>query len=351
MHSSDGRLHKSPVSRCESGDLGVNWLAWAKLVRLPNVPTAAADVLAGYFVARAIFPNDGSRYDLVILVIASCCLYMAGMIWNDWFDLEIDIRERPFRPLPSGAIGATQAFRMALALTMAGTFLPAFVGSAPTVIAMLLTTAILGYNMRFKHGRWSGPIVMGLCRSLNLLLGMAVSVSARTNGIGGFPSDRLPLEMAVLSVANGIYIAGVTWFARSEASESSKRQLVLASLQMGFGLSMHIASVVFLTSDAISPPFIFTIEPLLNEPQRSPGFVGYAYLTFAVILAWLLIWIIAAIRDPKPVRVQQAVKWSILSLILINAHSLLAVDMPWHALATAFLILPSILLGRWIYST
>src|SRR5262245_24632863 len=82
------------------------WLAYARLFRLPNVFTALADVAMGYFfIERAI-----ARLDVFLALLgASACLYTAGMVLNDVYDLEIDRRERPSRPLPSGRISATWA--------------------------------------------------------------------------------------------------------------------------------------------------------------------------------------------------------------------------------------------------
>ena len=36
------------------------------------------------------------------------CLYAAGMVLNDAFDAELDARERPERPIPSGRISRSR---------------------------------------------------------------------------------------------------------------------------------------------------------------------------------------------------------------------------------------------------
>src|SRR4051812_380657 len=76
-------------------------LPWLRLMRLPNVFTAVADVAMGYlFVQREV--TNGLV--LGCLIVASACLYTAGIILNDVFDHGIDAKERPFRPIPSGQI-------------------------------------------------------------------------------------------------------------------------------------------------------------------------------------------------------------------------------------------------------
>ena len=73
---------------------------YAQLVRLPNLPSALADVCLAAF-ALAAQPAVGRLVDgfpfgtFVLLLLSSACLYSSGMVWNDYFDLEQDRRERP----------------------------------------------------------------------------------------------------------------------------------------------------------------------------------------------------------------------------------------------------------------
>src|SRR6516162_8537732 len=90
---------------------------YAQLVRLPNLPTALADVCLGALAAQAL-PQRWLSF--VLLLLASACLYSAGMVWNDFFDLEQDKRERPFRPLPSGRISLRAASALGASLMIAG---------------------------------------------------------------------------------------------------------------------------------------------------------------------------------------------------------------------------------------
>ena len=69
-------------------------LAFLELLRLPNVFTAIADVVMGFLlVAWTVSGPDWPP--LVWAVAASTALYLAGMVLNDLFDLEVDRRERP----------------------------------------------------------------------------------------------------------------------------------------------------------------------------------------------------------------------------------------------------------------
>src|SRR5262249_12267147 len=92
-------------------------LAWLQLMRLPNVFTAMADVLMGFWLTHATLSPIGV---LLLLLAASSLLYVAGMVLNDVYDLEQDCRERPKRPLPSGRIPMRFAKGIGITMLAAG---------------------------------------------------------------------------------------------------------------------------------------------------------------------------------------------------------------------------------------
>src|SRR5439155_21318920 len=97
-------------------------LAFAQLLRIPNVFTAFADVALGGCVAAAVMPSQPAEFwgAYVVLALASGSLYLAGMVWNDVFDLAEDKKARAFRPLPSGRVGKGTAVALGVLLFAAG---------------------------------------------------------------------------------------------------------------------------------------------------------------------------------------------------------------------------------------
>ena len=90
---------------------------WLQLLRLPNVFTAVADVTMGYIVTQ----RDLEPYlQFGLLVAASCSLYLSGMVLNDVFDAEVDAREQPHRPIPSGRVSLFHAQRLGWGLWLIG---------------------------------------------------------------------------------------------------------------------------------------------------------------------------------------------------------------------------------------
>jgi 4-hydroxybenzoate polyprenyltransferase len=306
-------------------------LPWLRLMRLPNVFTAIADVAMGFlFVHRSI----GDLERLVCVVLASASLYTAGMVLNDVFDVKVDAKERPFRPLPSGQISLRSANILGWTLLVIGLGLGWLVGLLPGVavapawrsgvIASLLAVCIVAYDGFLKHTP-IGPLAMGSCRFLNVLLGM----SAGQPGIESLVLSFGPGELLV-AAGVGTYILGVTWFARSEAGQSRAPVLVAAMTIMASGVAMLGASALFVRLGI----------------QREIFWLLLALLAFTVLRRCG----VAAV-DPQPQRVQAAVKHSILSLIWLDAATAVAVAGPAYGVAIAALLLPALVLGWWVYST
>jgi 4-hydroxybenzoate polyprenyltransferase len=304
---------------------------------LPNVFTALADICLGALVTGALpaqLPAFGA------LLLASACLYCGGMVWNDYFDLEQDRRERPFRPLPSGKIALGAAVRLGLGLMAAGLLLAALADlrgesfrGLSLLIAVLLVLAIFLYDGWLKR-TWAGPLGMGACRSLNVLLGLSVAPA----WVGGWG--------IYLALVVGIYIVGVTWFARTEARESNAEELLVAAGVMLGGLLLALAL------PALGPRP--QVEDVSDSPPGPFTFIGLGHFLFPYLLVGLGFWVglpvYQAITYPQPARVQAAVKRAIFGLVLLDAVLATALA-GTPGLLILLLLLPSLYLGRWLYST
>jgi 4-hydroxybenzoate polyprenyltransferase len=292
-------------------------LPYAQLLRIPNVFTAFADILLGTLAAGTLLARP---FDSVLLMLASGCLYCGGMVWNDYFDFAEDKRDRPFRPLPSGKISRRTALQLGVALLSAGVVLTALAARTwmPALIAFALAGAILLYDGILKRTP-VGPIAMASCRFLNVLLGLSLS------NLSGMPWNvRLHLAGVV-----GLYIVGVTWFARNEAGRSDRFQLrsaaivILASLFLGLAIPVH----------------------------RDEGAVIVAYPYFLVVFGFLIgVPVLRAIGKPEPKHVQAAIKTCVLGLVALDAI-LATAFVGWWGLSMVLLLIPAIVIGKRVYST
>ena len=73
------------------------------MIRLPNLFTIPSNILVGY-ITLLNPPSIGFSLSLPLIIISSCLIYAAGIIFNDYFDIETDIREGRLRPLSSGSV-------------------------------------------------------------------------------------------------------------------------------------------------------------------------------------------------------------------------------------------------------
>ena len=315
-------------------------LAWLQLLRLPNVFTAMADVTMGF-----LFVNQGLAPVLVFLclLLASSLLYLAGMVLNDVYDVAVDLRERPERPIPSGCVAVGQARAAGYGMLVAGISFAVAAGLVSSqetvltwragVIGLLLALCVWLYDAVLKQ-TFVGPMLMGSCRFLNVLLGMSVAVPYASSGsLAGFGPHQL-----LVAGGLGVYIMGVTLFARTEAQESNRGPLVAA-------LGVMIAGILLLALfPRFSPP-----DFRVNLTRESYWLLLIFLLAFPIVRRC-----ISAIMQPEPVRVQMAVKHAIVSLILLDAAVVAQAAGPrgalW-ALLIAALLIPTLFLGRWIYST
>ncbi|MGA3172302.1 MAG: UbiA family prenyltransferase [Chthoniobacteraceae bacterium] len=149
--------------------------------------------------------TSGGRWSWHILaaMAVSLAAYCAGLIVNDLADFKEDLRERPGRPLPSGAVPRGVALAVAIAFVVIALAAAAFVNVVLLMLAGLLIAEILWYNLMAKKSPVIAPVAMGLCRGLSVLVGAAA--------IGPPP----PLAIAAAAVV-AVYIAGVTALARTE---------------------------------------------------------------------------------------------------------------------------------------
>lgn len=181
--------------------------AWCELFRLPNLPSAPGDALAGAAVASVAVCARPTARELLAVALCALFLYMAGLAQNDWADADEDRRIAPDRPIPSGRMTRAAA-GVAVILCAGVSLLTAFIFGLPShwyVMAGFLFLLMTAYN--FLKGRFPrfGLVAMGLCRGVSLLCGAVA--------MGGMAGFRAALPLAVGWTA---YIASVTLLGAQE---------------------------------------------------------------------------------------------------------------------------------------
>lgn len=281
--------------------------AWLDLIRLPNLFIAAADVLAGFFFAGGM---AGEWFVLVRLMLASMCLYAGGVALNDVVDVEQDLRERPHRPIASGAVTHAAAIRSVCILLGCGVLISASVSAQALLVSLALGLSILGYNF-FKQTAVA-PALMGLCRALNLLLGMY--------GL----ETLLPLPAWRPMAAMFLYVAAVTFFGRKEAVGGSR-------LRLAAGLAGIVAAI------AMVPGFRW-----YGYNARYPE---SSYLALAMLGAALIAGAAAVIFNTT-LHIQKAVRVLVIMIIVLDACIAWVSAGPFAAAIVGTMLIPTFALAR-----
>jgi len=307
---------------------------YAQLCRLPAVFTAIADIFLGYLLTHEkLTPVD--RF--LALVAASAGLYLAGMVLNDVFDRYIDARERPKRPIPSGRVPVRNAIAFAVVLIAVGLGAAAFAGRPSLFVALILLANILLYDGGLKKTPL-GPVAMGGCRFFNIILGASAAGA-------GF-NDAFQMPQFLVAVGMGVYVMGVTLFARNEAERSRPAALTAALVVVNLGLLIQ-AVWIAPQGDAVLRPLGWQVQRGVVEPWRALAILG----AMAVVLNRRAI---GAILNPSPALVQNTIRSMLLSIITLDAmliyNRLGDAGIPFAAGVFALLV-PSLALGRWMSMT
>jgi len=282
-----------------------------QLLRLPNVFTAMADVLAGYLIVSS------GRFQgaaLIGVLVTTSCLYSLGCALNDLMDREVDRIERPTRPIPSQTVTIIEAVVISFVLAVVGLFAAMAAGPNALTVACLLIIVVVIYDTLAKAHRLWGPFTMAMCRALNLVLGMSVDLE----NIGPF----WPLPLLTLA-----YVFSLTVLSRLEVGRR----------ESGYKIHLVLGWVVFMTG-----VFVLLIVGVLKP-------VSVVYLGILLVTAGPPVF--EALKSYRPEAVQRAVKVLILGIPVVDALYVSGA----HGLALSMVviacILPSIYFAKRFYVT
>ncbi len=228
---------------------------YLRLVRFPLVPTAVADPLAGYLLALPM-GAPLAPFRMAGLAAISACLYMAGMVLNDVSDVVRDRTLHPGRPLPSGEIPLKAAMRCFWLLAALGLGTSLLLGGAVAGMAVALAVLIAAYDLIAKCWRVSGALVMGACRSFNMMLGMSAAGASLA-----FPAEAAWAPPLIL----GAYVAGITLVSTLEERSPAASRWVALLLR---GIIPLDAVLVLLHGRPLAAAWILALLPLALGLRR-----------------------------------------------------------------------------------
>ncbi|MDB5005481.1 MAG: 4-hydroxybenzoate polyprenyltransferase [Mucilaginibacter sp.] len=276
---------------------------YLRLMRPANLVTSVADVLAGVAISGYFYHltfNANSFYPIVLLCLSTIGLYGGGIVFNDVFDAELDKAERPERAIPSGLVSKKEAFYLGAFLLIWGIGFAFSYSNHAGAIAVAIAFFALLYNKVSKHYAFVGPLNMGLCRGLNLLLGISIVVPAIS-------------EFYYLTVVPIAYIFSITMISQGEVHGGNKRNLYIG----GVLYALVICAILYFA---------------LRQAQ-------WLTIFFVLPFVWMIYKpLINAIKNPIGKNIGLAVKAGVISLILMDAAWAAAFGAIWVAVFIACLL-------------
>jgi len=296
-------------------------ITYVRMMRPANIVTSVADVLAGVAIA-GYFTNlplvTNSFYPVVLLCLSTMGLYGGGIVFNDVFDAELDKIERPERAIPSGIVTVKQATIFGIILLLWGIGYGYAHSPQSGLIAVFIAFFALLYNRISKHNPFFGPLNMGVCRGLNLLLGISVVTGAL-------------VQWYYLAAVPVLYIFSITMISRGEVHGGNKRNLYT-------GASLYLI-------------VIFAIHFISSHQGIQPHNMLYTLL-FLVPFAWMIFKpLTVAIKDPIGKNIGKAVKAGVISVILMDAAWAAAFGAIYPALFIVCLLPVSMGFAKWFAVT
>ena len=144
-------------------------IAFFRLIRWPNLLFIAITQILFYYCIYAPlltkFPTNNNQFLFFILVIASLFIAAAGYIINDYFDIQIDIINKPQRIVINKFIKRRWAIVWHLLLSTLGILMSLFVSFKTgewiiTGVNVFCVAILLFYSTTFKRKLLSGNLII-----------------------------------------------------------------------------------------------------------------------------------------------------------------------------------------------
>lgn len=323
------------------------------LIRAPNLFTVPSNILSGYFATTLL--SDANFTQLLLLIFSSIFLYVAGIILNDCFDINVDRKERPNRPLASGQITKRSALLIATSSIVAGNVLSWSVSWNSFIISFCLTIVVFIYNYWLKRNRAGNPLTMGSARFLNVLLGGSSALGLVT---------KMDLTLVFVGYCIFLYTAAISLLSLKEVSTGERLSnkewipivlsfltvllaigsILVAGFSGYFQTSFIFNLIIFSCIMCICFFHLFSrlkrITKITSQGQYKEGYPKVKEEC------------VDSMNQTNISReIQHKVKTMILSIVILDSIFLSGLVGIYAGFAVFLLVIPPILLGRKLYVT
>lgn len=289
------------------------------LVRLPNLFTLPSNILVGMATVSSLAFTLTSFSQFLLLVTISVLLYCVGIVLNDLYDFDIDKKERPNRPLPSGKISRRSAIVLVAIFSTLALILSLQVSFSTLVISSILFSVIFGYDKYLKN-TYAGPFTIASARVMNILLGTSVSLRS-------VDSYSQIVTLTFILIITFVYVSLIGFISRYEVH--------------GFSDNTKLLLPPAIVATVISSIIWFTLM----------GFFKLESLIILSLFSFIMIISFSRIYRRDSGRTQQIVRNMILSIIVLDSTFLTGIIGIELGLVVLTLMAPLLVLANKMYMT
>ncbi len=294
-----------------------NFRDYLILVRLPNLFTLPSNILVGFVIVSAL--TQTTIVQVLLLVTISILHYCVGIILNDLYDFNIDKKERPYRPLPSGKISRKIAIALVTIFSFLALTLSLIVGIPTLVISSILLAIIFGYDKYLKN-TWAGPFTIASARVMNIMLGVSVNINSASS------NPQFVILTFVLTITF-VYVSLIGYMSRYEIP--------------GFSNNVKLFLTPAVITMIISSIILFTLT----------GFFKYDSLVILALFSFIMTMTFHKIHKKDSLGIQQIIQNMILSIIVLDSTFLSGIRGIEIGLIVLVLLAPMLVFAKKMYMT
>ncbi len=305
---------------------------YLRLIRLPNLFTVPSNILVGYLALITPFHIDVLQ--LLLLATSSILLYASGLIFNDYFDIQTDLKERPYRPLPSGKISKRTACTIGVTSMLSANLAAFFAGGLDgCAISGLVSAIVISYNYKLKKTNF-GPVAMGLARSVNVVLGGSPALYLILQ------NNNLLARIAFITMFIFGYIFSISLLSRKEVQLDENQKDSETILRNSRATILKCFSIVFFIAACL---IILVFLGIFRQEL---------FVNLALFLAIMIIILVIQTKfGYSSSRVQYTIQNMVIAIIIFDSIFISGVAGLDYGLPILILIIPAVALSRRLYMT
>ena len=142
-------------------------VSYVHLTRPINWVIGGGSIFMGAFIAGSIRPLG----HVILAMISGMCIAGGANSINDYFDVNIDRINKPYRPIPSGNVTKQGAYRFALIMFLLGIIISLFINAGAFAIAVVASIILYAYSAWLKRTVLWGNMTVSLITAFAFIYG------------------------------------------------------------------------------------------------------------------------------------------------------------------------------------